>query len=392
MPDEFDPLSALSPIERLKLGLELEGRYATPEERAANGRKLAEAALSVTPVIGNAMSARDAYTSAVDALMAAREGRLGAAAGNAGLGALGALGAVSGLPFGRRADDVAREGASRLNVLVPAPGNSQSIIARGMRERGAPNREVFDRTGMVFGHEGRLKQEIPDAPMKIAAPPGVQIGDEMKLGDFADHPELFARMPHLAEQPVRWTDKRNQMGRPVAKTDPTTGVFELNMHVQDLRPDAAKLLQYQIGRDSGFSGTVRHGYDKVKSDIDNAAATARSSGATGEDLDAYLAMLEKNRNFMADTARTKGMATADQFMGIRSGGNIDAKMAEWRAPIEDLEGRFPYARHAAYMPNKAHRRPPVFEDTLVLPPEGASRDDIVRFLANWRQFGSGRGP
>ncbi len=297
-----------------------------------------------------------------------------------------------GAPGSRAAGDIAKEGANRLNVLIPAAPSSQSLMARGMRERGAENREVFDRTGLVYGHEGRLKQEIPDYPMKIEAPAGAQVGDEMKLGEFADHPELFARMPHLADQLVRWTDKRNPMGRPVAKTDPATGTFEFNLHQQDLRPDAAKLLQYRIGQDEGFSGTVRHGYDKIKADIDNAAATARSSGATGEDLDAYLAMLDRNRTFMADTARAKDIKTADQFMGIRSAGNIDAKMAEWRAKVPDLEGRFPYARHAAYMPNKAHRRPPQFQDTMVLPPDGASPDEIVRFLANWRQFGSGRGP
>ncbi len=45
MADPFDPLAALSPIERMKLGLELEGRYTTPEEEQANGLKTRQAIL-----------------------------------------------------------------------------------------------------------------------------------------------------------------------------------------------------------------------------------------------------------------------------------------------------------------------------------------------------------
>jgi hypothetical protein len=396
MAGEFDPLAALSPIERLRLGLELQGANLTPEEMAAARQRNATDALSMVPGPGNVMAAEDAARSGADAYNAFAGGDVRGGVLNAALAALSGAGAVMGFPGSSAARRAAEGASSRLNVLIPAEPAQSTLTARGMRERDATNPDVFDRTGLVYGHEGRLKQDIPDVRMEVSVPHGVQVGDTMPLGDIVQHPELFSLIPHLAEQPVRWTDKVDERGLPVARTDPVSGVFELNRNAPDLRGGVAKLMQYRIGRESGFSAPVRHGYDKIRADIDNAAGAARASNPEGEALDAYLAMLEANRTKMADVARShggnRGMHMADRMMGQRSAGNFDAKLAERRATRPETEGTYPYTRNAPYMPRKSSRKPAAFEEALVLPQPGATPEEVRQFLANWHLYGSGRGP
>lgn len=114
-----DPFEGMSPIDRLKLRLSLANQPVSPEQKAANLSQTREDALSVLPVIGNAMSARDAYTGAGEAYDAFGRGDYQQGGISGLLAAMSGLGAVTGLPFGKAAASVAKQ-APDMAYAIPA--------------------------------------------------------------------------------------------------------------------------------------------------------------------------------------------------------------------------------------------------------------------------------
>ncbi len=108
---EEDPFAGMSPVDRMKLETEISNAEdPSPMQRMSNKASTLRDILGVTPVIGNVMSAQDAYGSAADAREAFERGDIGGGAGNAGLAAISGLGAVTGLPFGKMARNAAEAG------------------------------------------------------------------------------------------------------------------------------------------------------------------------------------------------------------------------------------------------------------------------------------------
>ena len=118
MPEQ-DPFEGMSPIDRLKLRMSLANQETvSPEQRAKNLRQTGEEALGVLPVIGNAIAARDAYTGAGEAYDAFSQGdyKRGGIAGL--MAAMSGVGAVTGLPVGKTAASVAKDGSRTLNIFA----------------------------------------------------------------------------------------------------------------------------------------------------------------------------------------------------------------------------------------------------------------------------------
>lgn len=184
-----------STIDDLRQSLEMaNASYHTPEERASNRAKTLEAGLSMTPVIGNAMSAADipdAYADAKDAF--ARNDWWGTA-GHTARGALDTVGAVTGLPFSKAAGRAAKGGADRLNIFVGPEARTADKVALAQAEKlktsGADRDKVWNETGWGWDPRGRPYFEVDDSAARINPAMGATSSGYGK--NVVEHPELYA--------------------------------------------------------------------------------------------------------------------------------------------------------------------------------------------------------
>lgn len=391
-PDELD-MSGMSPIDRLRMGLELSQAGAqnlTEEEKARNADINRQALMEMTPIIGNWMAAKDAGTSAGEASAAFSRGDTRAGLMQSALAALSGIGAVTGLPTSKTAGAVAKGAKDSANVFLPAWDIPKSEAAKTMRDAGTDNRAIWEQLGVFYGPEGKLRQEVLDNAMQVDLG-GAKVGGNAVLGDIAEHPELFSVRPDLAQRPVLFTDQHNSFGASSSRTNPTTGDFEISLIPSDKRGDIAKLLQYEISKDARFPEAMRHGSDKAATALEMARIRAERAGGDDEALSAYIASMQRARDMLGDT-RGAGSPQRGRTVGAHSAGNIESKVVSGRATLDDPERFYPWGRKAPYHSRSPAQRPPGFENMIVLPPQGASLDELALFLEQWRQYGAGKGP
>jgi hypothetical protein len=386
-----------SVIDDLRESIEMRAAHQPdPGERTANLRTTANDVASVLPVIGNAMSARDAVETGGETIAAAGSGNLKRALAMAGLTGLNTVGAVTGLPWGRGATQAAREGSSTANVFIPAAPGKASDKAVDMREDGQPMDRIWRETQRLIAPDGSIRRELRDQGMKLARPLGV--GETVPLGQAIEHPALFANMPALADRTVTATDSIDRMGNPVVRTTPE-GNFQLNPAVGDIRPAMSKLVQYEINRASGLAHPLRHGAREFEAHIDRARSMADDLDprdmADRRRVDEYLNSIGDVRDqydLMRELDSYSGRAghsPAAAKVISRNAGNIDAKAAADRVTMKpDEMSAWPYRRRP---PGVSNNVLPRFEDIYSLPPEGLNQAEMMDFIRRWRELGSGRG-
>lgn len=388
-------LSGLSPVDRLRGQFELNtGSYLTEDEKRKNASETIEAGLGMTPVIGNAMSAEDAYDSGSLASDAFREGNTRAGLMHSALAALSGVGAVTGLPIGKAAKGAARGASSRAGVFVPAWDDVQikDVLSRRMDDQ--PLRDIYRDTGAFIDPGGKVLREIPDAGMT----PGMgnfKPGDTATLGEYVDHP-IFDVRPQYRDIATHFTDKRDSPLRglsPVYRTTPA-GDFEISLAPGDPRKGVAKLLQYQIAKDENLPAAMRHEVD-IPETMRKATMDFKSVTPGGiKDLDALAAYVDKMTMMRDEMMGNLKMADPKRVAKVKANtyesnaGNVNARAVAGRAAFEDAPNYYPYQRRVPYI-NRS-RALPEYQDIWTIPPEGSSADDLMEFLRNWRQFGSGR--
>jgi F0F1-type ATP synthase membrane subunit c/vacuolar-type H+-ATPase subunit K len=166
-------LAGLSPTDALGLRTQM-GNQAdvSPEQRAANLRSTIAAGLSITPIIGNAMSAQDAYEGAGDAYSLARGGDYKHAAIAAGLAGLSGVGAVTGLPFGKAAGAVARDARDTTRIfagpLSETADRTKLYIAKKLADNNVPREKIWNETGWFQGADKKWRYEIDDSTSRLS--------------------------------------------------------------------------------------------------------------------------------------------------------------------------------------------------------------------------------
>jgi hypothetical protein len=382
-----------SPIDDLRESLEMAAAdRPSKEERAKNRETTAWDALSVLPVIGNGMSAWDAGEAYTDALAQLQGGRTKSAALSAGRGLLDTAGMFAGFPWSKMAGKAAKDGSSRLNVFVPVEEGKLTERARDIRERGASNEAVYDTTGLNFGPDGTIRRRIPDNKMDIDM--SFEPGDITTVGALVNHPTLFRDIPDLQNRIVKVTDKAEMrpgspMPRGITRTDPETGNFEFSKASADPYADMAKLLQYDINDRVGFASAGRHNFTDQMSDLWKAQLDATRSGADRKAIQAYVDAIERVKGDMSvDMSQKQRFKDMSRKLTDRDAGSTDAKIVRGEA---DLRGGFgyPYAKNAPWL--KGYWTPQDFKDLTVLPPKGATLEDMAQFIEDWKRFGAGAG-
>ena len=375
----------MNPIEALKFEAEMRGKKTySPAEAKQNIARTLEGAARSMPILGNALSVRD-IAEAKDEAQRFREQGFDQ---NADRQDRLALAAVPGAVLPAMSGAASAEGAaSRAGVFVPAGEGPRSAIARHLRESGAANRDVWDKTRLFFGGDGSLRREISDIPMKVNAEK-FRPGDISTLGEAIDHPELFAANPELAKSVVKWTREVDGRGAPIARTNPETGIMEVSLAGGDPRAGIAKLIQYQLADESRFPRSMRHGYDNIKRDLDEAQRLARDAGEPSQ-AQRYIDQVGYYQEALRQNAKTLGMTEAEKRTAARSAGNIDSRVVPVRANLPDLE-KYPYGRGMAGGSNKASNKITGFDKMLVLPPNNPTREEMAKFLTEWGLYGSGK--
>lgn len=391
---EGDELAAMSPIEALKLRLQLAERApVTPEQRRANLATTGQDVLSVMPIIGNAMSAVDAGEAGGRAAAAFQGGDTRQGLMQSALAALAGAGAFMGLPTGRAAGRAADAGRTAVNTFVPVEEGLLSGRARDMRDAGASNRQVFDDTGLLFGGDGSMRRWIPDNRMDIDF--SHQPGDVTTVGQLVNHPTLFREMPALQNRIVRVTDKAEtrpgQPPRGISRTDPETGDFEFSVAGSHPYGDMAKLLQYDINDAAGWSSAGRHNFQDQLADINTAQVQAMLFGGGGDAARAYTRTLDDVKADIAkQMAKRERFQTMSRSLTDKTAGSVDSKIVRAMADTpSSAPMTYPYGPGASWV--RGNYTPPAFSEMLSLPPAQTTADDWQQFLADWRRYGSGRG-
>ncbi len=187
-----------------------------------------EMALGFTPIVGDAMSLRDAFRSGRDAVQAAGEGRLGATLGNAALTGLNLAGSIPILGAGADAINAARRGArgvgraateaapaadeatrtltEMLGINIQPLGAGESIT-RARRGGGAiPNFRTMDpEQAMLAARNGAHLRRVGEGNQYVGAPRGVQSPKQLR--------EIRDNYDRLVEQGLSGGDWYNRAMR-----------------------------------------------------------------------------------------------------------------------------------------------------------------------------------
>lgn len=380
-----------SPIDRLKSELVARNVAKVSPGRAAQNRAASRIeVLGMLPITGNVMAGRDAYDMGMSAVEDFRRGEYVEALKKKILSKLFGTSAMLGLPTSRAAGQVAKGASSRANVFVPAVEDAPTELAREMRQEGLRPHEAFAETGRIISPAGQILEEIPDTGLKVDYSK-ITPSAFGPLSDFVSHPQLAEQFPDLLQHPTRISavgvDGKPLRGAMTLKDD----MFLLPAAEGGLEPDVAKLLQYQIGRQTGMPPAVRHDVASVRgelADTASKAAGARYSEPTDVDaLAAYLQRIKAVRDQM-DVAQQAGKHPVDvqRLFSDRSAGNVTAARARQRqgySPLE-LATRYPYGGRPG--------SPGEFGGILPLIPKDLTRTETSEFLRAWRALGSGREP
>lgn len=149
-----DPFAGMSPMDALKIRQELAAKQTvTPEQASANRWTTGKDALSVTPIIGQAMSAYDAGQGAGQAYDAFSQGEVKKGLLASALTALSGIGAVTGLPFGRMAGNAAKAGKDTASAFSAWHGSPHDFDAFDMGKIGT-GEKALTRYGSEFADRG----------------------------------------------------------------------------------------------------------------------------------------------------------------------------------------------------------------------------------------------
>ncbi len=361
---------------------ELAATTVPKEKQGAQAWENAQALLGITPIVGNALSAKDArenYNTTVDDWGDNSNARN---ALNVGMTGLSALGAVTGLPFSKIAGKVAKNGKSTASVFFPSVEDDLADKARDMRLERRPGHDIHRETGRVVSPEGGIYEEIPDTKIKVKPHRG---GDKMLLGQAIEHPELFDNFPKLRDQKVRYGFDIDPTKSNKNLTAHTTYEGDFLLPVDPLPSDYAKLIQYRMNNDFKLPKATRHSLTNTLDDFAKSAekastATLLKPGDLGP-LAKYTDRIEGIKGFLQRNDIHEG--NRSRGAGEISSGNITARRVQQRQIMDpaQLPLTYPYGGR----PNA----PSTFQNLLPLIPDDLTPGETRAWLDQWAKFGTG---
>lgn len=292
---DADPFAGLSPVDALKLSVELRNKQrVSPEQATANQQQNLRDLLSIVPGPGNVIAAEDAVTQGGEAAGAFGEGRYGKAAMHGGLSALSAFGAFTGLPTGRMAGSAARGASNRTNIfagpMAKTADHAALAKAQEMATSGVGRDAIHAQTGWHQGVDGKWRFEIDDSSMGVKIPQNADSGSYHAYPKAIEHQPLFDAYPEMTRNRINFdmrtpdssimgeTNSR-ALGSGNKKFDTSIGVQGRKMwteptiiprHMNKVRGDTVHELQHNAQLREGFArGTTPY---TVMGELDEAGS------------------------------------------------------------------------------------------------------------------------
>lgn len=254
-----DPYAGMSTIDALRMSQEIANNAdPSPMQRMSNKAQTVRDVLGVTPVIGNAMSAQDTYSSAVDASDALRRGDYRQAGVNALMAGVSGVGTVTGLPFGKTAARVAREAPDTMRIFAGANAKTADLDAlsraQQMQKAGATADDIWRETGW-FNQHGSWKYEIDDSASGVNLPDDNVSGVWSNYSTAIDHPKAFSAYPDMGSNRIRFDPRSPDSGiitRPSPNSLDQKFDTDIGMQVNNVRSSALHEMQHNVQNREGF--------------------------------------------------------------------------------------------------------------------------------------------
>ena len=165
---------------------------------------------------------------------------------------------------GKRA--AARSGEDRRAAIAEA----ERLFEQGMK-----NRDVYDRTGVFRGADGKLRFEIDDRAATVVDVPMSDM--TMRLEDYLDHPELYELYPSMRGIPVDFK-RPDDMSGVRGSFSPYNQRITLAMNDPDqMRSTLLHEAQHAVQDREGFSGGSSTQYDYSRKQASDFATNLLSS-------------------------------------------------------------------------------------------------------------------
>lgn len=278
------------------------------EVATANRNAFATDAAYMTPVIGESMSARDAWDASGRGGQALTEGRFKDAAGDyanmlaAGFGALPVVGTLArgSKRVASWMDKNLPESVNAFSKVMPDRPQDQTNIFAGpkaqnanhvalaraqeMEGQGIARGEIWRATGWGRGVDGKWRFEIDDSAAKLTVPPFEKMapGQNIKttFGSAVDHPDLAAAYPGMAERPMQYVRPSDPLpntpyGMYVPNSD-SFAVRSMPKNVSDPKSVTLHEAQHAVQAREGFAiggqpikGTAPIYYNRAAAEIND---------------------------------------------------------------------------------------------------------------------------
>jgi hypothetical protein len=163
---------------------------------------------------------------------------------------------------------------------------------------------IWNETGTFRGSDGRWRQEISDEGMSLKDKDWTY-GEEGKLSDYVDHPELFKAYPEL-----------KNMGLKIADKDyPWLGGYNSESNTITLNPSKIK------GGDQGILDVLAHEMQHKVQNIEGFDQGSNPIRAYSQALDAVIAKMEETGALSEERARLMMLYIQMQNSGLQKFGN-----------------------------------------------------------------------
>ena len=129
---------------------------------------------------------------------------------------------------------------------------SATAEAESLLEQGFKNREVYERTGVFRGADGKLRFEIDDSAASVLKAPSPNTA--MRLEDYLTHPELYELYPSMRGMPVDFKQPKDMDGAG-GTFSPSNQRISLAMNdPEKMRSILLHEAQHAVQNREGFSG------------------------------------------------------------------------------------------------------------------------------------------
>ena len=263
--------------------------------------------------------------------------------------AMGASGLLAGKDLLNYDPTTARIFAGKRATLQDNDMLGRMKQAEDLFFQGKKNRDVFNETGVFKGADGKLRFEIDDTNSKLNVDVLHKLNlnkddlsiVKMNVGDFLDHPDLYALYPDLKNLPLRF--KKKEFGEATGSFSPSSKTITLAVDdPKQMRSVLMHEMQHAVQDKEGFSrgSNPEFGYSNQQKEkfINNLFSTTKAQRAkyASESFDHQYDLLKPL--YKADYIDRLNHIVRKAFDGRAKPADIH-RLSDWYKYSDDIRSR-----------------------------------------------------